>query len=80
MKYNDFKKATTIQDSISELGIIRDLLDADNALSTLPEIKFGCRKVCDYKIDKETKKMALEAVKEWLDKRIEELRKDFEEV
>lgn len=80
MKYNDFKKATTIQDSISELGIIRDLLDADNALSTLPEIKFGSRKVCDYKIDKETKKMALEAVKEWLDKRIEELRKDFEEV
>lgn len=80
MKYNDFKKATTIQDSISELGFIRDLLDADNALSNLPEIKFGRTKVSNYKIDNETKKMALEAVKEWLDKRIEELRKDFEEV
>lgn len=80
MQYNDYKKATTIQDSILELGVIRDFLDADNALSTLPKIYFGLREVCDYKIDNETKKLALIVAKEWLDKRIEELEKDFDKL
>ena len=80
MIYNDYKKATIIQDSISELSVIRDMLDVDNALSTLPKIYFGLREVYDYKIDDETKKRALIVAKEWLDKRIEELRKDFEEI
>ena len=76
MKYNDYKKAATIQDSIEEL--FSDILEADNV--GFPDIKFGTRRVNKYNIDYETKEMTLKKLKIFINKIIEELRKDFEKI